>query len=114
MNYITIVVCMFWQGVDAIRSRILSDVLILGIAALVILVISFWIKSKRWFLLACITLAALLLYMTRTFWLSLAWWIYLLAAGVILITLASVNEYYKKKGEQRESRFKRLMQEWEW
>lgn len=114
IHYVTIVICMYWQGVDAIRSKLLSDVLILGIAALVILVMSFWIKSKRWFLLACITLAALLFYMTRTFWQSLAWWIYLLTVGVILITLASVNEYYKKKGEQYESGFKRLMQEWEW
>ncbi len=112
--YAMIDVCMVWQGIDAIRGKVLSDVLILGVAALIILLVSFWSKSKRWFLLASITLITLILYSSRDFWKSIAWWIYLLAAGVILITLASVNEYYKKKGEQRESRIKRLMQDWEW
>lgn len=111
---IVVAACMVWQGIDAVRDKELIDVLILGIAALVILLVSFWIKSKRWFLLAAITLVTLIVYISRDFWLSLAWWVYLLATGIILITLASVNEYYKKKGEKKESKFKRLMQEWEW
>ncbi len=109
-----VAVCMLWQGIDAIRGKVLTDIMILGIAALVILLVSFWSKSKRWFLLAGITLVTLVIYISKDFWLSLAWWIYLLAAGIILISLASVNEYYKKKGEHHESRFKRMMQEWEW
>ena len=110
----TVAICMIWQGTDAVRGKVLVDVLILGVAALIILVVSFWSKSKRWFLLAGITLVTLILYISKDFWLSLAWWIYLLAVGIILISLASINEYYKKKGEKHESRIKRLMQEWEW
>lgn len=110
----TVAVCMLWQGIDVVSGKVLTDVMVLGIAALVILVVSFWSKSKRWFLLAGITLVTLIIYISRDFWLNLAWWIYLLAVGVILIMLASVNEYYKKKGEQHESKVKRLMQEWEW
>ena len=35
------------------------------------------------------------LYMTKDFWLSLSWWIYLLAAGLGLILFAAVNEMKK-------------------
>ncbi len=107
-------VCVVCQGYDAIADKELLDVLVLGICALIILLVSFWIKSKRWFLLASITLVTLTFYLSRDFWMNLAWWIYLLATGIILISVASVNEYYKKKGEKADGKLKRMMQEWEW
>lgn len=36
------------------------------------------------------------LYMTKDFWLSLSWWVYLLAAGLGLIVFAAVNEMKKR------------------
>jgi|GEM_PF-5410834 len=111
---LTVAICLLWQGIDAILSKELFDVIVLGLLSLFILLVSFWKKRKRWFLLSGIILIMLAVYLSREFWLSIAWWIYLLATGVILIILASFNEYYKKKGEKSNSKIKRLMQEWTW
>ena len=34
--------------------------------------------------------------LTRRFWLSLPWWIYILGVGLILIVFAIVNEIHEK------------------
>lgn len=111
---ITVAICMIGQGIDAVLDKELFDVIALGLMSLFILLVSFWKKQKRWFLLSTITLITLAVYISREFWLSIAWWIYLLATGVILIMLASFNEYYKKKKDKPYSKIKRLMQEWIW
>lgn len=111
---LAVAICLLWQGIDAIFNKEIFDVIILGLLSLFILLVSFWKKRKRWFLISAITLIMLAVYLSREFWLSIAWWIYLLATGVILIILASFNEYYKKKGEKPNNKIKRLMQEWTW
>lgn len=105
--------CVCIQGLDAVLHQRLVDVMILGVVVLLLLVYAFLAKSKRWFLLSSITLTALVIYLSRDFWQSLAWWIYLLAAGVLLIYLAASGEY-RKKYEKKENKVKQYFQEWEW
>ncbi|MFZ2539585.1 MAG: hypothetical protein WAX04_11875 [Oscillospiraceae bacterium] len=102
-------------GLDAVVSEELLDVLILGTIALCMLIGAFFMKRKTWFLLSSNTLTILAVYMTRNFWMSLAWWIYLLATGVILISIAATNETFKQKGQSGiTSRVGKLFFDWEW
>lgn len=52
-------------------------------------------KNRRWVSISGTVVVVLALYMTKGFWLSISWWVYLLAAGVGLIVFAAANE--KKK-----------------
>ena len=52
-------------------------------------------KNRRWVRISGILMVVLALYMTKGFWLSISWWVYLLAAGVGLILFAAVNEKRK-------------------
>ncbi len=101
-------------AMDAITYEYTTDALIIGISSLFILIIAFYFKSKRWFLLSSVTLVLLALYMSRSFWLSLAWWIYLLAAGILLLSIAAYNERSKQKRQQLTKRLSRFMDDWSW
>lgn len=96
ITYGVSIVCVLVQAVTAIGTGDVIDALILGISMLILLIISFAAKKKQWFLLAAITLVAQSIYASRRFWLSIAWWVYLLAAGAILITIAARSEYKKR------------------
>ncbi len=52
-------------------------------------------KNRRWVRISGSIIVVISLYMTKGFWLSISWWVYLLAAGIGLIVFAAVNE--KKK-----------------
>ncbi|MBQ9983474.1 MAG: hypothetical protein IJP29_02685 [Lachnospiraceae bacterium] len=66
----------------------LGNVMILGMIGIVMLVVSAMKNDKRYVVASSTTLILLVLYLTREFWLSIAWWVYLFAAGVGLVLLA--------------------------
>lgn len=56
------------------------------------------IKKNRVFtIISSVAALIVLFYMTRSFWFSIAWWIYLLVAGLGLIGYAAFNEMKKNK-----------------
>ena len=104
--------CIAILAVDAYFTGELVDALILGVIALFILAIAFVKKSKRWFVMSALTLVILGIYMSRSFWLSLAWWIYLLSAGLALIALAAINEAAKQKGSSLSGKAAAAFKDW--
>ena len=100
-----------WQAMEGGRG---ADAIILGVGTLMVFVFSFVLKLKRIFVLSTITLAALGIYLSREFWLNLAWWIYLLSAGVALISFAIANETMRKRGSGIASKAGSLFAEWHW
>jgi len=66
----------------------LGNVLILGVTGIVMLVVAAMKNDKKYVIASSVTLLVLVLYLTREFWLSIAWWVYLFAAGVGLVLLA--------------------------
>ena len=70
----------------------LENVLILAVASLVVLIIAAIYNKKEYVIASSITLCLLVFYLTRSFWLSLEWWMYLFVAGVALIVLAIRKE----------------------
>jgi len=79
-----------------------------------ILIVSFMIKSKVWFSVSSIAIAAIILYSAKDFLGSLSGWVYLFAAGLILIGIAAINEYYKQKGENVKSKLAGVFSDWRW
>lgn len=72
----------------------------LGILCVVIIMRAAAVHSRKWMLLGSVSLFILVMYMTRSFWISIAWWVYLMAAGMLLIAYAAYNEYCRKTGQE--------------
>lgn len=89
VSYITflLVLC-----ADALLSGLVWDAIILeGIC----LAIFLWAQAKArvwWGRFGAAIILGVALFMTRSFWLSVSWWVYLLAAGISLMIVAGIIE----------------------
>lgn len=82
--------------IDALCGGHVVDALIVEVVCLLVFL---WANTKKnvfWFRISGTVIVGIALYMTKTFWLSLSWWVYLLAAGLGLIAFAAVNEMKKR------------------
>lgn len=95
------------------RVTLLNTLLILSIS-LAILLTSFIIKRKRWFIASAVGLVGLTLYVMKDFLAKIDWWVYLLLVGILLISIATANEYFKSKGKKRKKKAGRLFEDWTW
>ena len=73
-------------------------------------IFSFIQKSRLWFILGVVSIIGIAVYLSATFWSSMAWLLYLLIAGVIMIVIAAGNEWRKRHSSDG----KRLFKEWKW
>lgn len=71
---------------------VITDALVLGLAALVVLILAGANNRKAFVVLSAITLLLIAFYITREFWLSIAWWVYMFVAGVVLVLVAIKKE----------------------
>lgn len=67
-------------------------VFFLAVVALVILLVAVWKNDKKYVYAGAITLILIAIYLTRTIWLNIAWWVYLFVVGVALIVIAIKKE----------------------
>ena len=79
-----------------------------------ILMLSMLFHSKTWFIASSATLFSVTVYSTREYIMALSWWIYLFIAGMLLIALAAVNEYYRKKGTTFKDHIAKRFITWTW
>ena len=110
--YLSVCITFFALGIRALLSGKLSDALVIGILSFVMMSLSFICKRKKWFFLSSLTILLLAIYMTRSFWTSIAWWVYLLAVGILLIGLAAANEIMKQRGISLKDSTKRIFHTW--
>ena len=108
--FIAAIISVMWQGIEAIESERPAEAIILGVCMAALLLYSFYAKKEMWLFLSAITLVVQGIYATRAFWKSLEWWIYMLAVGVIFITVAARNEYNKHYSDEKEKR--KLFTDW--
>lgn len=87
--------CLGAMILDAFYTGNVGDALILEAVCLVIFLWAHVRKCVRWFRISGIIIVTVALYMTKSFWLSLSWWVYLLAAGPGLIIFAAYTELKK-------------------
>ena len=76
-------------------GRVLDALILEGIC-LIIFVCSIVKTCVRWRRISGILIVTVVLYMTKDFWFSISWWIYLLAAGTGLLLFAAFSEKKKK------------------
>lgn len=94
------VLCLGALTIDALMGGEVTDALILEGICLVVFLLSHLAGSRKWMWISGSILVAVVIYMTRDFWLSIAWWVYLLTAGIGLIVFAAVRE--KRRNREME------------
>ena len=100
--------------IDAmVFHNVANTIFVLGTTA-AILLIAFYTKNKTWFAVSSIALVIITIYSTRKYFATKGWWIYLFIVGIILIAVAAVNEYCKKKGLTMKSAASKTFSEWKW
>lgn len=111
VTYIIVYVVLFFHAL----SGTTGNALIVMISAFVILAVSFFVRMKRWFVLSSAVIVTSAIFMSIKQWGSPAWWVYLLAAGIILIAVGAVNEQKKKSADGGVAgKITRFMSEWTW
>lgn len=99
---------------DALMNETMFNTLVVLCTSLAILMYAFMTKKKRWFTVSAAGLTGLTLYITKDFLAEIDWWVYLLLAGILLISIAAANEYFKGKGEEVKAKAGRFFEDWEW
>lgn len=111
VTYIIVYVVLFFHAL----SGTTGNALIVMISAFVILAVSFFVRMKRWFVLSSAVIVTSAIFMSIKQWGSPAWWVYLLAAGIILIAVGAFNEQKKKSADGGAAgKITRFMSEWTW
>lgn len=70
----------------------LPHILFLGIGSFLCLLVCVGLKLKNYTIAFAITLVLIVLYLTKAVWMSIAWWVYLFLAGIVLVFLAIRRE----------------------
>lgn len=86
-----------------VQTEELACVLTLGIISVLVLFWSTYTVNRKYQILSGVILGLMAIYLTRSFWLSIAWWVYLLVVGIICIVVAIVKEknlFIEKKYEE--------------
>lgn len=111
VTYIIVYAILFFHALNGTTG----NALIVMISAFVILAVSFLVRMKRWFVLSAAVIVTSAIFMSIKQWGSPAWWVYLLAAGIILIAVGAVNEQKKKSADGGAAgKITRFMSEWTW
>lgn len=95
LNMVLLVVL---AGGALIRGKLINALILEGIC-LVVFISSHVRKSVWWVRTSGIVMVTAAIYMTRGFWMSISWWVYLLTAGLVLIGFAAWNEI-RKRGKE--------------
>ncbi len=82
---------------DGMSSSTVYDAIIVGTLSLASMLGGMFFKIRSFFFVGAGVLLLNVFLQTRPFWGNLPWWVYLLAAGAILIFVASYNEWHKQK-----------------
>lgn len=85
---------------DILFRNSVGEAIVYGTVALISVILGLQLKLKTYFFTGIITLSFNVIFQMKGFFGKLPWWGYLLIAGLILITTASVNEMKKNKGEK--------------
>ena len=75
------------------------DGLLFVLLLVLVVIVSYCIKLGPVFLVSIISILINILILTREFWLTIPWWIYVLIIGIILIGFAVYNEINAKKNK---------------
>ena len=100
----------------AFMTRELLPLSVVFALAIAVTVYSFIGKRKSYLILGVVSLIESVVGLSTIYWQNRYWWAYLLVAGVALISLASVNEYKRRKAAESGAEEKKIMlfENWTW
>lgn len=78
---------------------LITNTVVFGVILFIVLIISYIIKNYYSFVITASFMIVTAIYLTRDFWFNIAWWAYLLIAGILLIVFATKNEQLKKQNK---------------
>ncbi|MEH7352103.1 hypothetical protein V7150_00800 [Neobacillus drentensis] len=96
---------------DGLASNTIYDAIILGTLSLLSMMAGMFLQIKSYFFVGSGVLLLNVFLQTRPYWGNMPWWVYLLIAGLILITVASFNEWHKQKTQKGEKTFISILKE---
>ncbi len=109
VTYIIICVISAILLLDAVKTEVVFDAVFIGTALIIMLAFAFFSKRKRWLAASAAGITAQAVLFTLKLYGSMAWWIYLLIAGVILIAAGIANERRKQRHNSED-----YVSEWRW
>ncbi|WLR47439.1 hypothetical protein LC065_18295 [Halobacillus litoralis] len=115
MSYVQFAVLLLISAylvLDAIQSHTIWDAWIIGGLSLVSLIAGMQLRIKSYFLVGMGVLIFNIIYQTRPYWGNVPWWVYLLIAGLVLIGIASYNEWQKQRSESEKPVEQKWMKLW--
>ena len=99
---------------DAVKFHSAGNTIFVLSVTTGIMILSFMTKSKTWFTASSIALLFITVYSSRKYLMTMGWWAYLFMAGIILIAVASVNEYCKARGISVREKLSLKFSDWTW
>lgn len=108
LNHIQLFVLLLIAGylvIDAIQSHTIADAWVIGSLSLLSMVIGMQLKIKSYFFVGMGVLVFNVMYQTKPYWGNAPWWLYLLIAGLLLIGIASYNEWQKQQSNENNKPF---------
>ncbi|WP_284035937.1 hypothetical protein [Neobacillus sp. 114] len=96
---------------DGLASNTIYDAIILGSLSLLSMLAGMYLQIKAYFFTGAGVLLLNVFLQTRPYWGNMPWWAYLLIAGLILIMVASFNEWHKQKLLKGETTFITVIKE---
>lgn len=96
-----------------VNDEVINRIFVLAVTA-AILILSFYTKSKTWFIASSTALVIITVFSSRQYFDKMGWWLYLFIVGIVLVVIAAVNEACKKKGETMKSTVTKKFSDWTW
>ena len=83
--------------------------------AIASIIVAFRIRLNRYLTIGIVSIVIIFFSQTKNFWFSLHWWVYLAVVGVVLLTIAVINETERRKGSTLVRRAKDMAaRAWKW
>jgi hypothetical protein len=101
MEWFVLILISILLIMDGLKTSTIIDAIILGSLALLSVIGGFYFKYKSYFFVGIGVLLLNVLLQTRPYWGNFPWWAYLLIAGSLLITVASIYEMQKQKSGKK-------------
>lgn len=100
----------------AISSKSILPLSILFAMNVAICIFAFVAKRRAYMILGFASMIESSIGLSFVYWNNKFWWIYLLATGALMITLASVNEFRRRKAIESddEGRKRKIFADWSW
>lgn len=109
----SLVISFIYLAYDAFMYKDIIDIELLISGCILMMIFSFIRKFRIWFAFSSAAVVFIAVYITKDFWLSIQWWVYLLATGIVFVAVAGLNEYMKIKGKDNlQIKFKNLFRNW--